>query len=77
MGPPYAAMKGKMMVEREFPPSFPLALSLKDARLVLATAERTGIRLPLIEVVAEQMERAVERGHGDADMAATIHATMR
>ena len=76
MGAPYAQMKGKMMVEREFPTSFPLKHSLKDARLVLESAERAGIRLPLIEVVAEQMERATQQGHGDEDMAAAIRASL-
>ena len=76
MGSPYAQMKGKMMVEREFPTSFPLKHSLKDARLVLESAERAGIRLPLIEVVAEQMERALKQGHGDEDMAASIFASL-
>ena len=76
MGAPYAQLKGKMMAEREFPTSFPLKHSLKDARLVLESAQRAGIRLPLIEVVAEQMERAVKQGHGDEDLAASIRASL-
>jgi 3-hydroxyisobutyrate dehydrogenase-like beta-hydroxyacid dehydrogenase len=43
---------------------------------VLESAERVGIRLPLIEVVANQMERAVKDGHGDEDMAASILASL-
>jgi 3-hydroxyisobutyrate dehydrogenase len=76
MGSVYAQTKGKMMVEREFPTSFPLKHSLKDARLVLESAERAGIRLPLIEAVAEQMERSVKQGHGDEDLAASIFASL-
>jgi 3-hydroxyisobutyrate dehydrogenase len=75
MGPPYANLKGKLMIEREFPPSFPLELALKDARLALAAAEEKGLRLGVLAAVVEQMERAVEAGHGREDMAATIHAT--
>jgi 3-hydroxyisobutyrate dehydrogenase len=75
LGVPYANLKGKLMIEGEFPPSFPLELALKDARLALATAEEQGLRLGALAAVADQMQRAVEAGHGKADMAATIHAT--
>jgi 3-hydroxyisobutyrate dehydrogenase len=75
VGAPYANLKGKLMIERDFPPSFPLELALKDARLALAAAEAQGLRLGALAAVAEQMERAVEAGHGKADMAATIHAS--
>ena len=75
MGPPYASMKGKLMIERDFPPSFPLDLALKDARLALAAAEEKGLRLGALEAIVEQMARAVEAGHGREDMAATIYAS--
>jgi len=75
IGAPYANLKGKLMIERDFPPSFPLELALKDARLALAAAEAQGLRLGALAAIAEQMERAVEAGHGKADMAATIHAS--
>jgi 3-hydroxyisobutyrate dehydrogenase len=75
MGAPYANFKGKLMIERDFPPSFPLELALKDARLALAAADEQGLRLPVLEAVAEQMRRADEAGHGREDMAATIHAS--
>ncbi len=39
VGAPYAKLKGKLMIERDFPPSFPLELALKDAGLALAAAE--------------------------------------
>jgi 3-hydroxyisobutyrate dehydrogenase len=75
MGAPYANLKGKLMIERDFPPSFPLELALKDARLALAAAEEQGLRLGALAAIAEQMQRAVDAGHGKADMAATIHAS--
>jgi 3-hydroxyisobutyrate dehydrogenase len=75
MGPPYAELKGKMMIERDFATSFPLKHALKDARLVLEAAESAGIELPLIEAVARQMERAANASHADEDLAATIYAT--
>ena len=75
LGVPYANLKGKLMIEGDFPPSFPLELALKDARLALAAADEQGLRLGALAAVAEQMQRAVDAGHGKADMAATIHAS--
>jgi 3-hydroxyisobutyrate dehydrogenase len=68
---PYAQLKGDMMVEGEFPPSFTLDLARKDAELVLEAADRHGLDLPLIGVVAERLARGVEAGHAHEDMAAT------
>jgi 3-hydroxyisobutyrate dehydrogenase len=74
MGAPYARIKGEMMLRGEFPPSFPLELALKDARLVLEAAERHDIELALTDAVARRFEEAVEQGHGEEDMAAIYHA---
>jgi 3-hydroxyisobutyrate dehydrogenase len=69
---PYAQMKGKLMLERAYDePSFKLSLAAKDARLALQATE---LELPVLEAVRAQMERAIEAGHGDDDMAATIEA---
>jgi 3-hydroxyisobutyrate dehydrogenase len=68
---PYAQMKGAMMIDRSFDPSFTLALAAKDARLVAQAAERHGVDLPLPRAIAGRMEEGIEAGHGDADMAAT------
>jgi 3-hydroxyisobutyrate dehydrogenase len=77
MGTPYAQLKGKAMVGREFPPSFPLSLAHKDARLVLAAAAEAGIELPLAETVRDRFARAEEDGHGGEDMAAVFLATAK
>jgi 3-hydroxyisobutyrate dehydrogenase len=74
MGPPYAKLKGRAMIERSYPPSFPLKGALKDAGLVTAMAEEAGLELPLVPVIAGRMRRAVDAGHGDEDMAATVEA---
>jgi 3-hydroxyisobutyrate dehydrogenase len=68
---PYKRMKAKLMLEREFPPSFALTLAAKDARLVVEAAERHGADLPAARAVAERMTEAAQSGHGDEDMAAT------
>ena len=75
VGAPYAQLKGPMMIDGEFPPAFPLALAAKDAGLALEAAEAAGLRLGALAAVREQMLRAADAGHGDEDMAATIHAS--
>jgi 3-hydroxyisobutyrate dehydrogenase len=74
LGPPYAKMKGTMMIERSYEPSFTLALAAKDARLALDAAARGGLDLPALRAIRDQLERAVEQGHGDSDMAAAVEA---
>jgi 3-hydroxyisobutyrate dehydrogenase len=74
MGPPYARIKGDAMVKREYPASFPLSGALKDAGLIRAAAESAGLEVPVIDTVARRMRRAVDAGHGDEDMAATVEA---
>jgi 3-hydroxyisobutyrate dehydrogenase len=74
LGPAYAQLKGNMMIEREFPPSFSLDLMRKDAGLVLEAAERHDFDAPLIETAAKVFDRAIEAGHGDEDLAAAFCA---
>ncbi len=75
LGPPYAKMKGTMMIERSYEPSFSLALAAKDARLALGAAESAGLELPALRAILGQLEKAVEQGHGDEDMAAAVEAS--
>jgi 3-hydroxyisobutyrate dehydrogenase len=75
MDTPYAHMKGKQMIERSFPPSFPLALAAKDAGLVAEAAAAAGLELPLPALIRDQMGKAVEAGHGEEDLAATFLAS--
>ena len=74
IGTPYAKLKGPMMIEHSYPPSFALDLALKDLRLELEAARDAGVELRVAEVVAAELERASELGYGDADMAAVIEA---
>jgi 3-hydroxyisobutyrate dehydrogenase len=75
LGPAYAQLKGKAMIEREFPPAFTLALARKDAGLVLEAAKRAGFDAAVAETVARKMDEAIAEGHGDEDMAATFYAS--
>ena len=70
---PYAKLKGTLMIERSFAPSFSLAL----ARQGRPAGRRGGrARGPASSrcsaLIREQMGKAVEAGHGDEDMAATF-----
>ena len=70
----YAQLKGKMMIERSFDPSFKLGLAAKDANLVLEAIERHDLDLPLLDTIKEQLEQAAE-DHGEKDMAAAYLAS--
>jgi 3-hydroxyisobutyrate dehydrogenase len=65
----YAQAKARLMLGQDFEPAFPLKHARKDAQLALASTDR---ELPVLQGVAEQLERAEALGYGDDDMAATI-----
>ncbi len=67
---PYLRMKGKAIAERSFEPSFKLALAAKDAGLVVQSAARHDLDLPLFAVVRERMAEGA-KDHGEEDMSAT------
>jgi len=71
---PYLQLKGKVMIDRRFEPSFKVSLAEKDARLVLEAAEDADLELYLVEAVQKALARAIELGHGDDDLAAVIEA---
>jgi 3-hydroxyisobutyrate dehydrogenase len=70
----YAQLKGGYMIAGQFPPSFPLRLALKDVRLILESARAAGVNLPVTTAVERSYTAALEKGHGDEDMAAVIKA---
>jgi 3-hydroxyisobutyrate dehydrogenase len=70
----YAHMKGGMMLERSYEPSFPLRLALKDARLILDAADDADLNVGLVEAAERRLADADETGHSDDDMAAVYEA---
>jgi 3-hydroxyisobutyrate dehydrogenase len=74
MGSPYAQVKGKAMIDRTYPPAFPLSLAGKDAALVVEAAEAGGVDPGIARAVLDRFQRAAEGGHGDEDMAAVHEA---
>jgi 3-hydroxyisobutyrate dehydrogenase len=77
LGLPYAQIKGKMMIEEEFPTSFSLRLARKDAALVLDVAEKEGLRLAVTEAVVARFDETLDAGHGEEDLAAVYLAVRR
>ncbi|WP_027927363.1 NAD(P)-dependent oxidoreductase [Amycolatopsis benzoatilytica] len=73
---PYARMKGPMMLAGDYPASFPASLAAKDARLVV---EAAGDQIDVAGAAAAlaHLEAAVERGHGDDDMAAVYEGIVK
>ncbi len=58
---------GQRMLDRTFDPGFRIRLHRKDARIVEETADATGTPIPSFEVVAAQLQRALDAGDGDLD----------
>jgi 3-hydroxyisobutyrate dehydrogenase len=73
---PYLHVKGKAMIDGEFPASFGAQLALKDAELVV---EAGGDKVDLAGARAtrDHLAAVVDAGHGDEDMAALYRAVVR
>ncbi|MFS8104636.1 NAD(P)-dependent oxidoreductase [Lentzea alba] len=71
----YLQMKGSAIIERSFPPAFTVQNALKDATLVNEAAVRAGVQLDVAQASAARLNRAVTRGHGGEDMAASYYAS--
>lgn len=64
--------KGPKMVQGDFAPQARLSQHIKDVRLMLEEAERSGISLPLSGVHLELLEQAEAVGLGELDNSAII-----
>jgi 3-hydroxyisobutyrate dehydrogenase len=74
---PFLHAKGGATIKRDFAPAFPTDGAYKDIGLILAAAEAAGIDEDLMTAVQQKLERTVQKGHGEKDMAAMYHATAR
>jgi 3-hydroxyisobutyrate dehydrogenase len=70
----YAHLKGAGMIDGEFPVSFGLTVAAKDARLIGAALERTGVADRLNSAVLRTMDAAADRlpDPGAVDMSALV-----
>lgn len=76
-GAAYSAImetKGEKMLTGDFSPQARLSQHLKDVRLILAAAERTGGTLPLSEAHRQLLEKAEAAGYGELDNSAILKA---
>jgi 3-hydroxyisobutyrate dehydrogenase len=73
----YAQVKGRMMLERSYPVSMPLAHAAKDARLAAAAADRHGLEHAVTRAAAALLERAAAEGDPRDDMAAAFRVAAR
>jgi 3-hydroxyisobutyrate dehydrogenase len=71
---PYVKIKSDAILKRELSPSFKAATAAKDAGLVVSAARSAGANPKVAEAVREQLQRTVDLGHGDEDMAAVYFA---
>jgi 3-hydroxyisobutyrate dehydrogenase-like beta-hydroxyacid dehydrogenase len=62
------------MLAGDFTQQARLSQHLKDVRLMLEAAERTGIELPLSKVHRQLLERAESLGLGELDNSAILRA---
>jgi 3-hydroxyisobutyrate dehydrogenase len=67
---PYAGLKGSMMLERDWTPSFAVDGVTKDVGLMVEAARAHAFPTGLLEAVRELFEQASAAGHGADDMAA-------
>lgn len=67
---PYLRMKGEAIAKRDFTPSFRLTLAAKDADLVSQAAQRHGMDLPLLDLIARRLGEGTAE-HGEKDFSAT------
>jgi 3-hydroxyisobutyrate dehydrogenase len=73
---PYAQLKGSAILNDKLsPPSFPLRLARKDAKLVLEAADGQAIDLPAARAICDQFTKAADLGYGEDDMAAVYYAS--
>lgn len=73
----YAQLKGKAMIDGEFPPAFTLGGAVKDTALISEAMRAGGTDDQLMQALHRVFQAAAEAGHGAEDMAAVVHAMHR
>ena len=72
----YAHVKGELIRNGDFPPSFALDGVVKDLGLMLDAARGAGVTDTVLAALLSVFRKASEDGHGAEDMAA-VHAAFR
>jgi 3-hydroxyisobutyrate dehydrogenase-like beta-hydroxyacid dehydrogenase len=61
---------GEKIVTEQYAPGFVLPLALKDTRLALAEAEKSGVAMPSVGVVRDRLTTGIARGYAGLDWSA-------
>jgi 3-hydroxyisobutyrate dehydrogenase len=69
-----ARFKGAAMIDGDFTPSFTLDGAAKDVGLITDALRGAGVDTSIAVAIHGMLQKAQERGHGEADMAAIYHA---
>lgn len=76
-GNPMFKLKTQNVVQKEFPPAFPLKHQQKDMRLALALGDELAVPMPVSAAANESFKRARQMGLGDNDMSAVYMTTQK
>ncbi|XP_052184378.1 glyoxylate/succinic semialdehyde reductase 1-like [Diospyros lotus] len=71
---PLFRMKGPAMIQKSYPPQFPLKHQQKDMRLALALGDENAVSMPVAAAANEAFKKARSMGLGDLDFAAVHEA---
>ena len=68
----YFGLKKNNILNKDFPPAFPLKHMLKDARFMLAEAAARKVELPVTAAVEGLLAKSYNSGYGDKDLSAVL-----
>jgi len=68
----YGQLKGKMMIDGEFPPAFTLAGAAKDSTLIAEAMRTTGTDDQLMEALHREFQAVADAGHQEEDMSVVV-----
>lgn len=69
---PMVAKKGERMRDRDYPPSFALALMVKDVELALDAARTAGTSMAFTDLARAALRRAADAGRNEDDYSAVV-----
>ena len=68
----YFGLKKNNILNKDYPPAFPLKHMLKDARFMLAEAAKKKLELPVTAAAERLMEKSYNSGYGDLDLSVML-----
>jgi 2-hydroxy-3-oxopropionate reductase len=65
-------LRGPTMIRHTFEPGFKAKLHLKDLKIILGTADKYGVKLPVTNIVEKMFTDLVKSGKGELDHSALL-----